>query len=264
MLQNVAHITAWGEGFIYVFWDSDTGKILIRDEHVSRSMIHDQWCYENDGYIVDTVARFLGVQYKEELLFDQIMTFDKEQQHGKAANEQLIVNIYHLSWSDFYTWDIVIHFNVRCLYGVGPNKYRRLAEALWHYNSHPGRLPDYTEIGRIEDELRVKDAEPSPESIECSDSCHCLECPDLIQASEVRIEDPTQQRIKELEQTVRSLGEKLNDALDAEHAALRRAEGADKREQEAHKKRMDLATAYDIVKAASWDEMQKMLAAREA
>jgi len=166
-MQSLGRITAWSSGCLDVFWNAATRKVWIHERaplskyEQSESAAQEaqpepQWHCEDDGKIVDTVARFLSVHHTEEIIFDQIMIFDEAGRHGKAADERLLLDIYDCEWSDFACENQVLHLNARCLYGVGPNKYRRLAEVLSAEKWYPGRFPDYAEIARLEAEFRAK------------------------------------------------------------------------------------------------------------
>lgn len=163
-MQSLGRITAWSNGCLDVFWNAATRKVWFHEsiplsnyERWARAEAQESdWHCEDDGKIVDTVARFLGVHYTEEVIFNNIMIFDEAGRHGKAADEQLLLDIYDCEWSDFACENQVLHFNARRLYGVGPNKYRRLAEVMWAEKWYPGLQPDYAEIDRLEAEFRAK------------------------------------------------------------------------------------------------------------
>ena len=117
-MQSLGHITTWNNGYLDVFWSPATRKVWIHERAplsnfesaAQEAQPEPQWYCEDDGKIVDTVARSLGVSATRVTLTN-LMIFDEAGRHGKAAPAHLLTDIYDCEWSDFACEHQVLHMD---------------------------------------------------------------------------------------------------------------------------------------------------------
>jgi len=117
-MQKVGFVTAANNGCLDVFWNSATRKVWIHERAplkfeqfesaAQEAYPEPQWHCEDDGPIVDTVARCIGAPATRVTLTN-LMIFDEAERHGKAADARLDTEIYDCEWSDFACEHQVLH-----------------------------------------------------------------------------------------------------------------------------------------------------------
>jgi hypothetical protein len=118
-MQKVGFVMAANNGYLDVFWNSATRKVWIHEraplskfeqfESAAQEAYPEPlWYCEDDGPIVDTVARCIGAP-SARVTLTNLMIFDEAERHGKAADAQLFTDIYNCEWSDFACEHQVLH-----------------------------------------------------------------------------------------------------------------------------------------------------------
>ena len=189
--HKLASVTYNSDVGLIVFWDEETRRVFYQvrsedfrangsylqqscvstcdaadeddchpyDEH--GEPIYDEpiqeWWVSSDTNILESIAYFCR-KSRHTIFFSDLFLFTKPS-HGKAADNELQVNIYDCDWSDFACDKLYLEFGV-VFEGIFWNNFRRAAFAL----ANQGR--PYEDVDRYETELRK-------EASHASKTCYC-------------------------------------------------------------------------------------------
>jgi len=164
-MQKIGVVTSWlGGGFLEVWWNEATGKVWIYALGMTEQQknVAPTWHCEDDGLIVKTIGRHIGALCETEVILTNLMIFDESGRHGKKAPVQLLTDIYDCEWSDFACEHQVIHMQAHPPMSGSPDRYQRLAFALWNEDMHGGISLHWEKIQQHAEELREQDIERHP------------------------------------------------------------------------------------------------------
>ena len=111
-LRKIAMITHKNKPGLSVYWDDNSRYVYfhVTSNAFKRKGFRDEWYFQEDGNICDSLADFVH-EIPTEMYFTNIFLFRKPG-HGKAADDQLMFDIYDCDWSDFACDRLSLEFNV--------------------------------------------------------------------------------------------------------------------------------------------------------
>jgi hypothetical protein len=130
-LRKLATITHRNNGGLSVFWDENSRYVYfhVTSHAFQRKGFVDEWWFQEDGNICDSLADFVD-EIPSEIYFNNIFLFRKPG-HGKAADDQLMLDIYDCDWSDFACEKMSLEFNVCTHHNLAfLNKWERAGQAF--------------------------------------------------------------------------------------------------------------------------------------